>query len=386
MSDRDIVTLTVAGYTVQAHSPTSNVTHMEPGAGLELSVWSSVRVTAGIERIPRDFEFEMTELFPDAAHMLVSPGDKCQVQVSGNTVLTGYVDNVVPSINANGHSIRVSGRGMCADLVDCSAQCPNSQISNANALGIATQLADVYGIKVALAPNVTNLPIVPQINVMLGETAYEIIERVCRYSGVLVYELADGSLYLARSSTDTMASGIEEGINLESASVENSMAQRYSEIVAVMSAVNNLWDLNSVNAPPFTAVDPNVSRHRQRIIIAEAGELGWNIGVQRAQWEVARRAGRSKVVRLFVDNWRDVDGNLWEPNKLIDVLIPSLKIAGDQAGTVPVRYLISEVTYHFGMEGTHAELTLMAPEAFMPEPILLDKGIGDLNFVNVGAQ
>ena len=81
---------------------------------------------------------------------------------------------------------------------------------------------------------------------------------------------------------------------------------------------------------------------------------------------------------MTVDNWRDVDGNLWEPNKLIDVLIPSMKVSGDQAGTVPVRYLIAEVTYHLGLEGTHAELTLMAPEAFMPQPVLIQPQYGDV--------
>ncbi|KHK58183.1 Mu P family protein [Burkholderia sp. A9] len=358
--------------------------HYEPNAGLELSGWTSVRITAGVERIPRDFEFEMTELLPDAAHMLVRPGDKCTVQVSDRIVLTGYVDTVTPSISAANHSIRVAGRGMCADLVDCSAQWPNGQFSNTSALDIATRLADVYGIKVALAPDVTNLPILPQQNIMLGETAFEIIERVCRYSALMAYELADGSLYLSRAGTEAMSSGVHEGINLESATVDNSMHDRFSEVVAVMSAVSNLWDLNAVDTPVSVAIDPNVPRHRQRIIIAEAGDLGWNIGVQRAQWEVARRAGRSKVVHLTVDNWRDVDGNLWEPNKLVDVLVPSLKVSGDQAGTIPVRFLISEVSYHFSLEGTHAELTLVAPEAFLPEPILLQPNLGDINAVNVG--
>jgi prophage tail gpP-like protein len=84
------------------------------------------------------------------------------------------------------------------------------------------------------------------------------------------------------------------------------------------------------------------------------------------------------VVHLTVDNWRDVAGNVWQPNRLIDVLIPSLKVSSDQAGTVPVRYLISEVTYHLGLDGTHAELTLMAPEAFLPQPVLIQPQFGDV--------
>jgi prophage tail gpP-like protein len=290
--------------------------------------------------------------------------------------VTGYVDKVIPSINANMHEIRVTGRGKCQDLLDCAAQWPNGQISNCTAADIATKLAVPYNIDVAC--DVAGLPIIPQQNIMLGETAYEIIERSARFSALLVFEDRDGKLRLTRAGTDVMSSGIQEGVNMESVAVERSMDQRYSEIIAVMIGTNNLLDLNAVNAPVFTATDPNVTRHRRRVIIAEAGELGWDIGKQRALWEVARRRGRSEVVHVTVDNWRDVDGNLWEPNKLIDILIPSMKISGDQSGTIPVRYLIVEVTYHLGLEGTHAELTLMAPEAFTPQPVLIQPQFGDV--------
>lgn len=335
-----------------------------------LSGWTSLRATRGIERFPGDFELGMTELFPGQANdVVVQPGDECKLSIGLDLVITGYVDRVVPSMNANMHEIRVTGRGKCQDLLDCAAQWPNGQISNCTAFDIASKLAVPYNIDVAC--DVTGLPIIPQQNIMLTETAYEIIERSSRFSALLVYENADGSLQLARAGIVPMASGVQEGINLESVSVERSMDQRYSEVMAVMIGTNNLLDINSVNAPIFTATDPNVTRHRRHVIVAEAGDIGFDVGKQRALWEVARRRGRSEVVRLVVDNWRDVDGSLWEPNRLIDVLIPAMKVSGDQGGTVPVRYLIAEVTFHLDLSGTHAELTLMAPEAFMPQPVLL---------------
>ncbi|MBB5414112.1 phage baseplate assembly protein [Paraburkholderia atlantica] len=342
-----------------------------------LSGWTSLRCTRGIERFPADFEIGMTELFPGQANdVVVQPGDECILTIGLDPVVTGYVDRVVPSMNASMHEIRVTGRGKCQDLLDCVAQWPNGQISNCTAADIATKMAVPYNVTVNC--DVTGLPIIPQQNIMLGETAYEIIERSARFSALLVFEDRDGSLRMTRAGTEAMSSGIEEGVNMESVAVERSMDQRYSEIMAVMIGTNNLLDLNAVNAPVFTATDPNVPRHRRRVIIAEAGELGWGVGKQRALWEVARRRGRSEVVHVMVDNWRDIDGNLWEPNKLIDVLIPSMKVAGDQAGTVPVRYLIAEVTYHLDMQGTHAELTLMAPEAFTPEPVLIQPQYADV--------
>lgn len=320
----------------------------------------------------------MTELFPgQASEFVVQPGDECLLAIGGDPVVVGYVDRVVPSISANMHEIRVTGRGKCQDLLDCAALWPSGQISNCTVLDIAAKLGEPYGISVSC--DVMGLPIIPQQNIMLGETAYEIIERSARFSALLVYEDRYGKLRLSRATeSDVMASGVQEGVNLESASVERSMDQRFSDIACVMIGTNNLQDLNAVNQPVYHALDENVPRFRNRIIIAEAGELGWGVGKQRADWEVARRLGRSEVVRLFVDNWRDVNGSLWEPNKLIDVLIPSLKVSGDQQGTQPVRYLIAEVTYHLGLEGTHAELTLMSPEAFKPQPVLIQPQFADV--------
>ncbi len=336
----------------------------------ELSGWNRLRVTRGIERFPGDFELEMTELYPGQSQdFLVSPGDTCVLHLGGEPVITGYVDRVVPSISAESHDIRVTGRGRCQDLLDCAAVWPNGQMSNINAFTMAKQLAAVYGIDVSC--DVDGLLMIPQINIIPGESTYEVVERTARYSALLVYEDRAGNMVLARAGTEAMASGVQEGINIEAATAERSMDQRFSHVTALLTGTNNMQDLTSITAPHFTATDPNVPRRRERVIFAEAGELGWEVGKQRALWEVAWRRGRAEVIHVTVDNWRDVDGNLWEPNKLIEVLIPSLKVSGDQAGTVPQRLMIAEVTYTLDESGTHAQLTLMPPEAFEPKPILL---------------
>ncbi|MEB0312260.1 hypothetical protein QN382_23735, partial [Pseudomonas sp. 10B1] len=93
---------------------------------------------------------------------------------------------------------------------------PGGQISNSNVLGIAQKLASVYGplvdgkadgIQVTASLSYDKLPILPQINVMLGESAFEIIDRVARSSAVLAYDLPDGGLFLSEVGVETAASG-----------------------------------------------------------------------------------------------------------------------------------------------------------------------------------
>ena len=81
---------------------------------------------------------------------------------------------------------------------------------------------------------------------------------------------------------------------------------------------------------------------------------------QRADWEVARRYGRSRIVDVQVTGWRDGAGTLWTPNTIVNCSLPSAKIYQDM--------LLTEVAWMLGEQGSSSLLTLMPKEGFMPEP------------------
>jgi hypothetical protein len=68
--------------------------------------------------------------------------------VSVVPVITGYVDRVIGTLDARQHSVTVTGRSKCQDLVDCSAEWPGGQIVGSSVLEIARKLAEPYGISV----------------------------------------------------------------------------------------------------------------------------------------------------------------------------------------------------------------------------------------------
>ncbi|MBB4863356.1 prophage tail gpP-like protein [Pseudomonas nitritireducens] len=346
--------------------------------------WTEIRVTRGIERLPSDFDIGLTELYPgELTRLVIEPGMSCEARLGDDVVISGYIDNFIPSMSRSSHSIRVTGRSKCADLIDCAAEWPGGQISNANILGVATKLGQVYGpagasgqpVGIPVSSDVPDLVILPQTNVMLGESAFEIIDRLARFSAVLAYDLPDGSLFLTRVGSQKAASGFREGDNVEEASVRYSADQCYSTYSAFIQSADTLMDLGASGNLIGTATDPNVKRHRGLIIISEGGGLGNDIAVLRAKWEAARRRGRSRVVHLVTDSWRDAAGALWQPNTLVPVSLPRLKLESEGL-------LISEVTFQRdAYRGTTAALTLMAPEAFAPQPINLTPLWGDVSQV-----
>lgn len=330
-----------------------------------LQGWTRVRVTAGIERFPRDFEVSYTEAFPNSSDVIVQEGDICQVYLGSDLVLSGFIDKRLQRMSAREHTLAVSGRGACSDLLDCAAYWPGSQFVGQNVLYIAKALASIYGIPVNLDEAADPGASIPQVVIIAGETVFSIVERLARCRGLLLLEQPDGSLFLSAVGTQPMASGFQEGVNVLEATTVFGMDGRYSDYLAVQQGLDVLKDQGNGGNEIAHVTDPGVQRLRYRMIVAEPVINGRDFAERRAYWDAARRYGRSFQVRLVTDSWRDSSGTLWQPNRLVSLNLPSLKI-------VNKTWLIAEVSYLFDEGGTKCELTIMPPQGFSPEPLNLN--------------
>ncbi len=335
--------------------------------GVTVGGWQEVRVTRGVERVPSDFDIKVTERNPDqSGTVVIEPFQPCVVRMGGDTVITGYVDDYEPAIEPAGHTVRVSGRGKCQDLVDCSAIVPGMQMTTSSAVALAQQLAQPFGITTSSPLGTVSLkdqsgaPV--QFNVNLGETPFEIIDRVARYAQVLAFDSPDGNLVLDQVGRTTMASGFQQGVNIEAARCKFSASERFSVYVACIMSQQQFSQIDGADGNTLGKVeDKAVPRYRPRVIISEQATAAGYLALQRARWEMARRIGRSQAVSLTCDSWRDSAGKLWEPNALALVHLPALKLVNQL-------WVIGEVTYRRGEDGTHADLLLMPPAAYQPEP------------------
>jgi prophage tail gpP-like protein len=331
-----------------------------------LTGWQSVTVSRPLASIPASFDLAVTEKYPNAPDIDVQPGQPCTVKIGGDLVLTGYVDRYAAQIAAGDHSIHITGRSKSQDLVDCSAVFGDMtqqgfQQINGTTLAIVEQLAKPYGItvKTSAGDGVT----IPQFNILLGETPWEIIDRITRYSQMIVYDLPDGSIMLAKVGTDSMASGFSLGDNVEQGSVNFSMDGRFSEYEGHLTSVLTFGTEAGVNTPDVGKIvkDDGVPRFRKRYVISEQFVNGRDIVYDRAVWEMNRRKGQSYQFQVACDSWRDSAGKLWEVNKLAPIQAEALKLRN-------ASYIIANVTYKRDQNGQHGELTLMPPEAFFVEP------------------
>jgi prophage tail gpP-like protein len=369
-----------AGSTSNAVTPDGTLTiFVQPGgqpnaAWTAYTGWTRTRVTTGIETVPGDFELEATEAYPTSPDQVeMQAGDACVIFIGGQVVLSGFVDRVSRALTSESHTVRVEGRSKCCDLVDCSAEFSTFQINNASALSLATKLCAPFGITVSTLGTIAAVQI-PQFDVILTETPFEIIERVARYSTLLSYDDANGNLVLATVGATSMASGFSQGVNVQECYGTFTMDERFSYIEAVLLSTDTLFTqpgdptdataLGQDAVQGAIATDLGVPRHRPLIIVAEQGDLEFQVAQQRCQWEVARRTGRSQQVRVIGDSWFDSSGALWAKNSLAPLELPALKVTN-------ATWLIASVTFLRDEDGTRVDVTMMPATAFQPEPIIL---------------
>jgi len=336
--------------------------------GRDFGGWKSARVSRSIETIAGSFELSVSEIWPgqDPARDLVKikAGDTCALKVDGETVITGFVDELQLSHDAKSHQVTLAGRDATGDLVDCSAIHKTGRWENFTMQGIASDLCKPFGIEVRVDTDTGKR--LPHWSINEGETVFACLERLARDRGVLLVSDGGGGLVITRAGSDR-AMPLSLGKNILSAEAALSFRDRYSLYIAMAQGTG--LDDGSASAawirPKQTVVDPTMAESRSRplIVIHDGYVTGGVTLAARAQWEANVRAGRSVDVRVKVQGWTQGGDTtaLWQPNHIAHVVHPELRLDSDM--------LIKGVEFVLDEGGTITELALTDPFAFTLIPM-----------------
>lgn len=334
--------------------------------GMTLGGWTGIRVSRGVERLPSGFICELTEHYPGQLQAAVMPGATCQVLLSGDLVLTGFVDIYQATLGPEQHKVTIVGRSKTEDLVDCTLD-PQGGVDSwefqaATLREAAERLAKPFGIDVS-APD-GDLPLDPKQPFIVepGQTIYQMLEPMARTAEALLWDDENGRLVISKVGTKRAGSGIVEGQNLALGEVRFSMDQRYSRIKVIAQGHNDFLGKDGKFhwSNEAYAYDSGAPRYRPLVLIGDLPGEDNKWAQQRANWEVSRRIGRSQIIEATVTGWRDGAGQLWRANTLVNVDCPTLKMKAD--------LIIAHVAYVRGEIGTQTVLTCMPPAGLQPAP------------------
>jgi len=328
--------------------------------GRSYAGWKSMSLQRSMEACTSQFRLGVSERWDgqDVARA-IKPTQRCEVQIGGETVVTGYVDEVELSIDASTHAVEVTGRDAAADLVDCSAIRKAGQWRGRRIEQIAAELAAPFG--VAVRADVDTGKPLTSFALQEGETVFDAMDRAARIRALLLVSDGKGGLVITRAGTTRAATPLVLGDNILSARVRQDMRDRHSVyIIKGQAAGTDFFNSTAVSQIAARATDAGVPRYRPLIITGDAPDLAATLQ-QRAIWEANVRAARSTRVEVVVRGWRH-SGGLWTPNTLVHVAAPTLRLDDD--------LLITAVEFELTEDGgSTSRLQLTRRDAFQLLPI-----------------
>lgn len=335
--------------------------------GKRYSGWKSIRVTRSIESLTGSFALDVSDRWGPADPWPIAEGDACRVEIGGEVVIDGYVDQRKMSASGTTRALSYSGRDRAADLVDCSVLVPDATTKghkwtyrNLDIAKFARQIASPHGITVSVQPGLVLKPD-PLLVAHPGETGFEAIKRAAGSAGVLVVSDGRGGILITQSGT-TRATSLVEGENIKECEVDYDAKDRFYRYLISSQPPGTDEANGEALRVQGQATDTDVARTNRVLLIRPDKGYTAAAAKRRADWEARIRAAKAATATITVLGWRQTPGGaLWPLNALTHVRAP--KLLGID-GTM----LISQVDFTIGDGGKIAQLHIVRPDAFTPEP------------------
>ncbi|KIA80573.1 tail protein [Chromobacterium piscinae] len=290
----------------------------------------------------------------------VEPGAMVKVQVGGETVLLGRIDDISHSISPGSHQLALSGRDLAGMLLDCSAPLFTAK---------GMTLQDVLD-NVVKPLGIANIRVdakaqgqIEKINVDPGNSAWDVLTRAAQANGLTAWFDPDGTLvvggpdYSRPASARLILRRDGKGNNVLSLAETRSHAQRYSELTLLGQGHGQALTAGR-HAMRHQTFDSDVCYHKPRIQVepdaASPAELAARADKMLAD---ARLAGYT--LTATVAGHRDSQGALWTPGQRIEVESEPHGIHGT--------YFLMARTFEGGRgQGCVTRLTLKEDQCWIP--------------------
>lgn len=324
--------------------------------GKRFRFWSEVRITRSIDNIDvvefsAPFEPENEDFKAIFQPMTFKP---MTLTVGGVTIFTGTMVGVVPDLSNGSRTVQVSCYSTPGVLNDCTP--PDSasdtlEFIDVDLKGIATSLCEPFGVGVQF--NALPGDKFEQIAIEQSEKIWGFLSNLARQRNLIASNTTDGKLLFDQSTESGIAvANLSDGVSpLLSVTPFFSAQEYYSAIsgvepILVGSAGSSITvrnsRLNGVTRPfTFTAED------------TEGGNLK-----DAVEAKAGRMFGNSASYSINVVGWRDVNGELWQPNTKINLHAEGVMIYN------PYDFVVRSVEYLTDGQSQVATLNLVIPGSF----------------------
>lgn len=247
----------------------------------------------------------------------VAAGSRAVLSASGETIMTGYIDDISHIVTRGQHLLALSGRDDAAMLVDCSA--PVFTAQDMTLPEVMSKVVKPFGItRTSVRADASTAP--KKFSITPGETAWDALQKAAEVNGLWPWIEPDGTLVIG--GPDYSAEPVAQLVmqrdgtgNVLSLRHNTSIAGRYSE-VTVLAQGHGTAEHDGVHNRKGTARDSAFTLYRP--LIREMGDTDTDEeATARARKLLSDSRLKALTINVIVRGMRTEDGTLWTPGQRV---------------------------------------------------------------------
>lgn len=330
--------------------------------GMEHRTWQSYDIDSDF-LIPADgFDFELGVAatqgqIPDLT------GQRCEVVINGETVLTGIIGNQRDEKDKGSRSLRLTGRDLACLLVDCSA--PQVNVKGMTVLAAVQKLVapwKSYLPKVVLKAE--NNPTLDKVDIEPSESAWQALSHVANSVGLHVWLEADGTLAVggADYSSEPVAtlcwSKSDNRRNVERINIERDVDNRFSEVTFLAQSHGRSGNAAKHDLK-WVWQDPSMPLHKPKtVVVADADNL--EALKRQAKKQLSDWKLEGLTITVTVGDHKTAAGVLWAAGQRVHLI-------DEEEGIDAIFFVMGRRLMLSRMAGTQTELRLKEDGVWTPD-------------------
>lgn len=299
----------------------------------------------------------------------ISPNDSCRIFVNGKKVLTGFVEIISPSEDADSSEVSLTGRCKTCDIVDSNLPVPINLSGTFTLVTVANKVIEALGIDCKVINEVPDLKSFTNADIIsseVDENAFDFLNKYAEKVSVLLITDADGNLVITRGGAgkkkkDDMFINEYDGENnnILSSSAGYDYTQRFNTYIFCSQANTNTTssdtkiDINHISQKAV-AIDDEIRPSRIFVKKTE-NSCSAEICKQMADLECNIRRANSLSYQNEIAGYEFNDGSLFDINTIAHVYDDDCEIDSE--------LVIKSCTYNFG-DGATTSLEFADVDAF----------------------
>lgn len=333
--------------------------------GNNLSDYIDGSVSIQLDQFCNSFNFTTTKSL--VGEYNIFPEETCRIFINGKVAITGVIDSVSPSEDADSSTVSVSGRDRTCDVVDSDLPIGISLSGNFTLQTVIEKVLTALGLTdIKVVNEIDDLRSFTSADIVSAEVdknCFDFINEYAQKVSALLVTNAEGNIVITRAGSkrysDKLLNDIgNEDNNIISSSAGYDYSQRYNKYIVYSQSNTNTQTSNvsiSNVAQKGIAIDDEIRESRVMVMKANNACSSENCE-EIATLEANIRRANSLKYSCEVYGFETNDGNLWEVNRLIQVY--------DIDADIDSELLIKGITFNMGSSGSTTSIELALADAY----------------------